>query len=420
MHILFFSHYFPPEVNAPATRTYEHCRRWVEAGHRVTVVTCAPNCPDGVVYDGYRNRLAQREAVDGIEVLRVWTYVAANKGFLRRIANYVSYMIAASVAALFVARPDVIVATTPQFFCGWAGAIASFVRWAPFVLEVRDLWPDSIAAVGAIRSRALLWLLGVLERWLYRLARRIVTVGDGYRASLVGKGVRAEKIAVIMNGVSSEWLATRPRADGLARRLGLDGKFVCSYVGTVGMAHALEVVLDAAERLRDREDIAFLIVGDGARREALEEERDRRGLTNVAFAGRQPHALIPDYLTITDASLIHLRRTELFRTVVPSKMFEAMAMGRPIILGVEGDAAAILSRARAGIPVPPEDAEALAKAVTHLRDHPATARELGANGQAHVKVAFDRRELADRYLSILRDILGRDAETTVALEGAGR
>ena len=245
-------------------------------------------------------------------------------------------------------------------------------------------------------------------------------MGDGYRASLVGKGVRAEKIAVIMNGVSSEWLATRPRADGLARRLGLDGKFVCSYVGTVGMAHALEVVLDAAERLRDREDIAFLIVGDGARREALEEERDRRGLTNVVFAGRQPHELIPDYLTITDAALIHLRRTELFRTVVPSKMFEAMAMGRPIILGVEGDAAAILTRARAGIPVPPEDAEALANAVTHLRDHPATARELGANGQAQVKVAFDRRELADRYLDILRDIHGREAETAVALEGAVR
>lgn len=420
MRILFFTHYFPPEVNAPATRTWEHCRRWVKAGHRVTVVTCAPNCPDGVVYDGYRNRLAQREIVDGIEVLRVWTTIAANRGFVRRVANYVSYMASACVAALFVARPDVVVATSPQFFCGWAGAVTGILRRVPFILEVRDIWPDSIVAVGAMRNRALLWFLGVLEQWLYRLASRIVTVGEGYRRNLVCKGVADQKIAVIMNGVSFERFTPRPPAPEMARRLGIDGKFVCSYIGTVGMAHGLEVVLDAAELLRGREDIVFLVVGDGARREALEQDRTRRGLANVVFAGRQPRDLIPNLLAMTDVSLIHLRRATLFRSVVPSKMFESMAMACPIILGVEGDAAAILGSAGAGIRVRAEDPEAVADAVTHLHDHPDEARALGANGRAFVRRAFDRDALADQYLRVLRDALARRARPTVALEGTGR
>lgn len=418
MRILFFSHYFPPEVNAPANRTFEHCRQWAAAGHDVTVVTCAPNCPDGALYDGYRNRLFQREEMDGIRVVRVWTFLAANRGFARRVANYLSYLLSATLAAPFLPRPDVIVATTPQFFCGWAGVLAGLLRRAPLVLEVRDLWPDSIAAVGALKSRAALGLLGKLERLLYRSARHIVTVGPGYRANLIAKGVPPEKIAVIPNGVDLRRFAPRPRARELAARLGVAGKFVCSYIGTVGMAHGLEVVLGAAERLRGRSDIAFLVVGGGAQQEALARAKEQRGLANVLFAGRQPREAVPDLLSITDAALIHLRSTPLFRTVLPSKLFEAMAAARPIILGVEGDAADLLRRAQAGLAIPPEDPQALAQAVVRLREHPDEARRLGHNGLAYVREQFDRGTLAARYLDLLARVDEKAASPALAMEGA--
>ncbi len=418
MRILFFSHYFPPEVNAPANRTFEHCRQWAAAGHDVTVVTCAPNCPDGALYDGYRNRLFQQEEMDGIRVVRVWTFLAANRGFARRVANYLTYLLSATLAAPFLPRPDVIVATTPQFFCGWAGVLAGLLRRAPLVLEVRDLWPDSIAAVGALKSRVALGLLGKLERLLYRSARRIVTVGPGYRANLIAKGVPPEKIAVVPNGVDLRRFAPRPRADELAARLGVAGKFVCSYIGTVGMAHGLEVVLGAAERLRGRSDIAFLIVGGGAQREALARAKEQRGLANVLFAGRQPREAVPDLLSITDAALIHLRSTPLFRTVLPSKLFEAMAAARPIILGVEGDAADLLRRAQAGLAIPPEDPQALAQAVVRLREHPDEARRLGDNGLAYVREQFDRGTLAARYLDLLARVDEKTASPALAMEGA--
>jgi len=401
MRILFFSHYFPPEVNAPANRTYEHCRRWSAAGHRVTVVTCAPNCPDGVLYPGYRNRLFQSETVDGIRVVRVWTYLAANKGLVRRVLNYLSYMVAAVLASPFLGPHDVVVATTPQFFCGWAGALAGWLVRKPLVLEVRDLWPDSIAAVGAIRSRRVLRALEWLEQRLYRAARQVVTVGPGYRRELLAKGVPAERISVITNGVPLERFAPQAPVRALAAELGLAGKFVCSYIGTVGMAHGLEVVLDAAERLRHRTDLAFLVVGDGARREALERERERRGLANVVFTGRQPRERMPSFISITDAALIHLRRTPLFATVLPSKLFEAMAGGCPVLLGVEGDAADVVRSAGAGLAFPPEDPDALAQALAHLCDHPDEARRMGANGRACVRQNFDRRVLADQYLDLL-------------------
>ncbi len=209
MHILFLSHYFPPEVNAPATRTYEHCRRWVAAGHRVTVITCAPNCPSGVVFDGYRNAWLRTETINGIHVLRVWTYLSPNKGFLRRIANYLSYLISATLCAMNVRGVDVIVATSPQFFCGWAGVLCGWLRRRPFLLEVRDIWPESIVTVGAIKARPARHMLECLERRMYAAARRIVTVGDGYRARLLDRGVPPDKIALIPNGVDTTQFVPR-------------------------------------------------------------------------------------------------------------------------------------------------------------------------------------------------------------------
>src|SRR6185436_461198 len=320
MRIVFLSHYFHPEGNAPATRVTEMTRRWAAQGHDVTVITGVPNVPDGVVYEGYRNRWLQRESRDGVEVVRVWTYLAPNKGTARRIANYLSFMIAAAIAGLFVRRPDVVIATSPQFFCGWAGVIVSAVRRRPFVLEIRDLWPESIEAVGAMRNRRLLRFLEWLERRMYAAATWIVTVGDGYRAKLVERGIDPARIDVIPNGVDlSVFLAG---ADGAAvrTRYGLGERFVCAYLGTIGMGCGLDVVLRTAHllRARGRDDVRFLLVGDGAVREELEARARAEGLLPlVQFTGRQPKGDMPAFLAATDACLVHLTRTELFKTVLP-------------------------------------------------------------------------------------------------------
>jgi glycosyltransferase involved in cell wall biosynthesis len=418
MRILFFSHYFPPEGNAPAARTHENTTRWVRRGHQVTVVTCVPSHPAGVVYPGYRNRWRQREVIDGVEVVRVLTYVAPNQGTVRRTLNYLSYMASAAWCALFLPRPDVIVATSPQFFCGWAGVIASRLRGAPLVLEIRDLWPESIEAVEALRGRPLLRALGWLERRMYAAARRIVTVGDGYRERLLARGVPDGRISVVMNGIDLAMFRPRERDAELTRRLGLEGRFVVGYTGTIGMASGLEVVLRAAEllRRRGRDDVRFLLVGDGAVRGELEAEARRRGLDNVVFTGRQDRALVPSFLSACDACLVHLRRADLFETVMPSKLFEAAGMARPLILGVGGEARALMERAGCGIAMEPEDETQLVEAILRLAGDPGLRESLGRAGRAYVEAHHDRDRLASDYLAVLEKVVGE----APARPGAGR
>ncbi len=404
MRILFFSHYFPPEGNAPASRTYENCKAWVRDGHDVTVVTCVPNSPDGVVYEGYRNRLRQREVVDGIEVVRVWTYVAANKGTMLRILNFVSYMFSAAFFAMFMRRPDIVIGTSPQFFCGWAGLIVSKLRRLPFILEIRDLWPESIYAVGAMRNAPLLRFLELVEKWMYAGATRIVTVGDGYKQKLLEKGVPEAEISVVTNGADLEFFTPRPPSVELRNQFGLESKFVCASVGTLGMGSGLKVVPLAAKILREkgRDDLMFLLVGDGAVRTDIEALVAEHHLKNVVLTGRQPKKLMPDFIATADVCLSHLQRNDLFKTVLPSKIFEAMAMSRPMILGVEGFAADLLRRAEAGICIEPDNPEALAAAVERLADNRDEVEAFGRAGYAYVVKHFNRATLANDYLEILK------------------
>lgn len=409
MKILFLTHYFPPEVNAPASRTYEHCREWVRKGHRVTVVTGAPNCPDGVVFPGYRNRLRpQVEDVDGIEVVRIWTFVAANAGTVRRILNYVSYMLSAIATAAALPRPDVVVATSPQFFCGWAGVFVSRLKRAPFVLEIRDLWPESIEATDGLKAgRSLLGLVQTLANWMYRAADHIVAVGDGYRDNILKTVDVADRISVITNGVDLSLFAAQPANPAVRERWGLEGKFVCAYIGTIGLAHGLDVTLRAARMLKDkgRIDIVFLLVGDGAERAMLEQRARAEGLSDlVVFTGRQPKEAMPDIIASADVCLVHLRKTDLFATVIPSKIFETMAMGTPMIMGVEGQARAFVMAAGAGVAMDPDSAESLVAAAERLADDRAFTAALGGSARKYVAQHFDRQELAARYLLLLEAV----------------
>lgn len=422
MHILFLTDNFPPETNAPASRTYEHAKRWVAAGHRVTVVTTAPNFPSGNVFDGYRNWLWQRELIDGVEVIRLWTYITANEGFLLRTLDYVSFMMAAIVATPFLPRPDVILSTSPQFFTPCAAFVLSILMRRPWVFELRDLWPDSIVAVGAMREGMVIRALRNVEYFLYRRASRIVSVTHSFREVLGRNGIDRKKIAVVPNGVELGSYRPGPRPNALSDRLGLRNKFIAAYVGTIGMAHGLKTLLDAAEALKKRNDIAFLLIGTGAEEEALIADAQHRGLTNVHFIGSVSKAEVREYWRLCDVALVLLRDSLLFRHVIPSKMFEAMSTERPVILGVKGESEGILEEAQAGIAIPPEDPKALAAAIVELAGDEPRRTAIGRAARAYVMTNFNRDALAQRMLSVLEDVAkgkGTDGESQIRSRSGG-
>ena len=407
MKILFLTHYYTPEGNAPASRVSALAERWAASGHDVTVLTGVPNVPDGVIYPGYRNRWTQRETINGVKVLRVWTYIAPNKGTVRRIVNYLSYMHSAFWHGLWVDRPDVLIATSPQFFCGWAGVRLSWWRRLPFVLEIRDIWPESMSAVNAGLPAPALKYIGWLERRMYRSADRIVTVGQGYVEKLRERGVPAEKISVVMNGVDKKLFYPRPVNEELRAQYGLTGKFVCSYIGTIGMACGLRSALDAAQLLKERgrDDIRIVLVGDGAQRESLQREANERKLDNVVFTGRRPKAEMPEWVASSDVNLVHLKKSDLFETVMPSKIFESAGCARPILMGVKGFAKKIVMDAEAGVSVEPEDAVGIADALEKLAADPELCRRLGDNALRNIAARYDRDVQADDYLKILEDLV---------------
>ena len=400
MHILFLTDNFPPEVNAPASRTHEHCRQWVQAGHQVTVITCAPNFPTGKVFDGWRNRLWQQGQVDGIRVIRVWSYITANEGFVRRVLDYVSYMLTATVASLFVRRVEVVIGTSPQFFTACAGWAVGALKRVPFIFELRDLWPESIKAVGAMKESAAIRFLERVELFLYRRATRIVSVTESFKRTLGARGIDTHKIDVITNGVDIARFTPRAKDAAIEQALGLQACFVAGYVGTHGMAHALETLLEAAQRvaaLPGGERIRIVLLGDGARKADLKAKAAQMGLRNVIFVDSVPKDEVARYWSVLDLSIIHLRRNELFTTVIPSKLFECMGMGLPVLHGVRGESADIVEREGVGIPFEPENAHELADLLLQLSQDPAALQRFRARCLAAAS-HYDRSTLAMRML----------------------
>lgn len=368
MHILFLSDNFPPEGNAPANRTYEHAREWVRLGHIVTVITCAPNFPEGVLFPGYQNKWYQREVMDGINVVRVKSYITANEGFARRVLDYVSFGVMGCVAGLFQKPPEVIVSTSPQFFCACGAWLLSVLRRTPWVFELRDIWPASITAVGAMNKGVVIRVLEKLEMFLYRRADRIVVVTNSFKAELAERGIDVDKVDVVINGVDlSKYSPTESKNLAMADQYNLTDKFVVGYIGTHGMAHALSKVLDAAERLQGNDEVRFLFAGGGAERADLERLAIDRGLENVVMMPRQPKEAMHAVWSMCDISLISLRDTPLFTKVIPSKIFESMGMGLPMIIASpEGEATEIIKTTASGVVVAPEHPEALTACITAL------------------------------------------------------
>lgn len=405
MHILFLTDNFPPERNAPANRVYESASYWVLWGHQVTVLTCAPNFPEGRVYEGYRNCWYQVEVMDGIRVVRVKTFITQNEGVLLRTLDYLSFMVASFFAGLLQARPDVVVATSPQFFTAVSGWALTAVRRLPFVFELRDLWPASISAVGAMRENVALRWLERLELFLYHRAAKVVALTAAFKNDLIARGVPGDKVDVVFNGVDLERYTPRSRDTTLMQQLGLEGCFVIGYLGTHGMAHALDRVLDAAKLLQGIPSIRFLFVGAGAARAALVEAATKGHLDNVIFVPAQPRTSMPAYWSVCDLALVPLKDAPLFTTVIPSKIFEAMGMGRAILLTApEGEASQIIRETGAGVIVPPESPAALARTVQELYHDRALLERIATNSIRSAP-QFSREKQVRNMIKILEEVV---------------
>jgi glycosyltransferase involved in cell wall biosynthesis len=415
--ILYISQYYPPEMGAPAARVSELARHWVRAGHEVTVLTGFPNHPDGVVRPEYRKRfrrLVCREMLDGVQVVRTWLLPFPNRKAYERMLNYSSFCVSAGVAASFLVRPDVVIATSPQLLVGLSGWWAARMKGVPFVLEVRDLWPESLAAVGVGKADSFLHrTLGKIAGFLYRKAEHIVVVTPAFQEHLTRAWkVPTEKISVVQNGVETGLFSPRNRDAELRAQLNAGGKFVVSFIGTIGLAHGLETVIASAERLaREAPDVMFMLLGEGADRERIVALADAKNLKNICFVPQQPRETIPAYIAASDACLVVLRKSAVFETVIPTKMLEFMSCGRPVILGVGGQAKEILERSRGGVCVEPGNVDELCDAILRLRDRPELCTELGQSGREYIVRNLSRARTATEYLEILRGLV---EGTTVA------
>lgn len=386
-----------------------HAKRWVQRGHHVNIVTSFPNYPDGKVYGGYRQSLFKRETLDGINVLRVPTLIFPNRGIFLRILDFLSFMFTSSIASFFVGRPDVVLATSPQFFTAVSGWFVSRVYRRPFVFEIRDLWPDSIVAIGVMKEGRAIRFIRVIEQFLYRQADLIVTVTSSSRDLLMARGVDGDKIVVVSNGIDVGQLTPGPAPIELRQRLGLENKIVVSYVGAVGMAHGLQLILDAAQDCRNRlPEVHFIIVGSGAELRDLQLQARERALGNVTFIGRVAHAEIVNYWRLSDMTLVLLKDTPLFRTVIPSKIFEAMATGTPIITNVRGELQTLLEPLGTAVMIEPSNLNALVDAIETLARSPARRQAL-ATAAAEAAKQYDRVVLADKLLDALRALTNRHA-----------
>jgi glycosyltransferase involved in cell wall biosynthesis len=394
-------------MGAPSARVHELSREWVRMGHDVTVLTAFAHHPTGRKAPSDRGVLTRRETVDGIDVIRTYVYATANKGTLKRMLSYASFMLSAmTIGRLRVSRPNVVIATSPQLLCAMAGYFLARTLRVPFVFEVRDLWPESILAVEALKDGAFIRMLKGAARYLYKHADQIVTVGEGYRRGIHTRyGIPEESMEVVRNGVDTSLFVPGPRDNEVRKEYGWGDRCVIMYVGTHGMAHGLHHVLEAANILRDDADKMFVFVGEGAEKENLKRLAAQWQLPNVQFIDQQSKARIPLFYAACDLGLVSLRDTSLFQEVLPSKIFEYMGMAKPILLNVAGEARQVVEAASAGVYVPSGNVPALVEAVRHLANRREELIEMGRRGQQFVLEHYDRRVLARRYLEILTGVI---------------
>lgn len=410
MRILYLSQYFPPEVGATQNRAYEMASIFVKQGHDVTVLTEVPNHPSGIIHPDFRRKFSVRSKWDGIDIFRVWVITSSKKSFLNRMLFYISFMVNATIAGLLITREkyDLIYITSPPLFVGGAGLAIKIIRNIPMVFEVRDLWPDSAIELGELKNRTAISLARKLEQTCYKHAALIIVVTEGTRQILLEKNQPAKRVVFIPNGSNlKRYQFDVQGREKIRQELGLENMFVAIYAGIHGVAQGLENIIETAKILATQSQIHFLMVGNGPHKKMLGQMISKYGLNNVTLSDEVSMDEMHKYLSAADIALIPLRDIDLFKTVLPSKMFDAWACQRPIILSVNGEARRVLERADAGVYVPPEDPESLAVKLLELSNHRMDLNQMGLNGRIFVEANYSREVLAMRLMNELELLLGQ-------------
>ena len=403
MKILFLTDNFPPEVNAPASRTFEHIREWNKAENiHITVITCFPNFPKGKVYKGYKQKLVKTEIYKGIKVIRVWTYITKNSGKYRRILDYLSFAIMAFSTGLFI-NYDIIVATSPQFFTTWAGYFLSKIKKVPWIFELRDLWPESILSLGTFKNKYLIKLLEKIEICLYKDCNKIVAVTNSFKENLIQRGIDYKKISIIQNGVDLKLFKNNSLKISSNKLLKIKKEnFVIGYIGTHGMAHGLDFVIDSIPKL-NIPNLFFLFIGDGSEKQNLIKIAKEKSIKNILFIEMMNKIDLIKYYELLDISLVCLKKRDAFKKVIPSKIFESSAMSKPILLGVEGESEKLITEYNAGINYIPENFSDFKNKILLLMDRNIYKKcKLGCKKLAD---NYDRSKLAIKMLEIIKNEL---------------
>lgn len=404
MRIVVISHYFPPEIGAPSARLYEMARHWVEVGNEVHVVTCFPNHPTGIIPEEYRGMKYMHEEMDGIHVHRNYVYATPNKGFIKKTLGHISFMFSSVFISMRkLKEPDVIVTSSPTFFSIFSGYWYSIRKKAPFVLEIRDLWPAAMIELGVMKKGVLTNILEMMELFFYRKSKRLIMVTKSFKENVVNRGIDNNKVHVITNGVNQELFYPKEKNKEIINKYDLEDKFVISYVGAHGISQNLSTILKVAKSLEKEKDIQFLFIGEGAEKDKLKNIASEQEISNVTFIDSQPKESIPEFYNTSDICLIPLKNIELFKTFIPSKMFEIMACGVPIIASLEGEAADILNESKAAEVVQPDNPEEIIQAIIKIKNDKVLFEKLKKNGPAFVEKNYSRNKLAEQYLEIIRE-----------------
>ncbi len=405
MKIVVICHYFPPEIGAPSARIYEMARHWADLGNEVHVVTCFPNHPTGIIPDEYKGMKYKYETMDGINVHRNYVYATPNKGFVKKTLGHISFMISSVVISMRkIKNPDVIITSSPTFFSIFSGYWYSLRKKAPFILEIRDLWPAAMIELGVMKEGFITNILEKMELYFYRKCKRLIMVTKSFKDNVVNRGIDGDKVYVITNGVDQELFYPREKSKLLIDKYNLKDKFVISYVGAHGISQNLSTILKVAKALTNDKDIQFLFIGEGAEKDKLKESVHEQNITNVKFIDSQPKEMIPEFYCTSDICLIPLKNIELFKTFIPSKMFEIMACSIPIVASLEGEAADILNDSKSALVVEPDNPEKIKQAIVRLKEDKVLYNQFKENGPDFVEKNYSRKKLAEKYLDIMRNI----------------
>jgi colanic acid biosynthesis glycosyl transferase WcaI len=401
MRFLILTQYFPPESGAAQVRLKELAKGLQRSGHEVSVVTAFPNHPTGIIPPEYRGHWRMKDEIEGIPVWRTWIYPVERGRFWKRLLNYFSFVFSSFWGLSKAGKQDIMLFESPPLFLGITALLYGSLTRTKIIMNISDLWPESAVALGLVTNKGMILAAEWLEKLLYHKAWKISAQTEGIKESLIGRGVPADKVTFLPNGVNLDLFSPRERDRQLAKELNIkDQDFVLIYAGTMGYAQGLESILATAELLKEHWDIKFLFVGDGTEKPKLEEIVRNKSLNNVSFVDFQPVKEMPRYFSLAAASIVPLKKCKLFEGARPSKMFPALGSAVPVIYSGEGEAAELVLKSGGGIVVEPENSQQLAQAILDLKQNP-NRREMGQAGNKFVERNYSWLQIVTRWLNEL-------------------